>query len=279
MKEQLEKEYTVFAPGSKSLNLLDEDQVLGYLAKNRFDRIIHCATHNATRNSEKDLAKILDNNLRMFFNLVKGKNYYGRMLYFGSGAEYDRRYYKPRMKEEYFGKHIPADDYGFSKYIMSTCIDTADNIVCLRLFGVFGKYEDWEIRFISNAICKTLFDIDVTIKQNVFFDYLYINDLVKILKKLLKKRNLKYHHYNVCRGEITDLKSLAKLALLISGKKLDIKIVRKGFKKEYSGDNRRLMDEIGRFSFTPLHQAVSELFSWYKENKRKLDRNLLLTDK
>jgi len=96
---------------------------------------------------------------------------------------------------------------------------------------------------------------------------------------MLKQEKLKYRHYNICRGETIDLKTLAGIILSVTGKKLNVKIALKGLKKEYSGDNGRIMDEIGHISFTSHPQAISELFAWYKENKRKLDRNLLLTDK
>ena len=73
------------------------------------------------------------------------------------------------------------NDYGFSKYLISQYIEKSDNCVCLRLFGVFGKYEDYEYKFISNAIVKNLLQMPIRIRQNVYFDWLYINDLMKIV--------------------------------------------------------------------------------------------------
>ena len=53
----------------------------------------------------------------------------------------------------------------------------------LRLFGVFGRHEDYAIRFISNAICKTLFDLPITLRQNRTFSYLYVDDLGPIVER------------------------------------------------------------------------------------------------
>ena len=63
----------------------------------------------------------------MFFNLIRNSGLFGKMVYFGSGAEYDNRYYQPRMPEGYFDTHVPADSYGFSKYI------------CAKTLPVFPK--------------------------------------------------------------------------------------------------------------------------------------------
>ena len=172
--EGLREYYDIFSLSRNELNLLDESEVEEYFKKNYFDAIIHCATQNASRNAKESLDLVLERNLRMFFNLERCSNYYGKMYYLGSGAEYDMENYIPFMKEEYFGRHIPKDGYGFSKYIMSKISSNRNNIYDLRLFGVYGKYEDWEIRFISNAICKAMYNLPITIKQNVYFDYLYI---------------------------------------------------------------------------------------------------------
>jgi len=279
LKEQLEKEYQTHTPSSKELNLLDHSKVEEFLSKHQFDIVIHCATHNATRISTKDLTKVFYNNLRMFFNLVRCHNTYKKMLYFGSGAEYDSSHYIPKMKEKYFDTHVPINNYGFSKYIMSKYIEKTDNLYDLRLFGCFGKYEDWRIRFISNAICKAIFDLDITIRQNVYFDYLYINDLVQILKWFIEAKKISHKHFNVCTGQTIDLLTLAKKILKISGKRLKIKVGRKGLKGEYSGDNRRLLKTIGQFNFAPIDQAIKELYNWYSENKDLINKNLLLVDK
>lgn len=279
LKEQLSSKYKIFTPSSQELDLLNEDKVRDYLKKNNFDIVIHCATHNGTKVSNKDLSLVFKNNLRMFFNLARSNSLYKRMFYFGSGAEYDTRNYVPGMKEDYFDTHVPVDDYGFSKYIMAKYIINIPNIYDLRLFGVYGKYEDWRIRFISQSICRVLFNIDITIKQNVYFDYLYIDDLAKIIKKFITAKKIPYQHYNICTGKTIDLVSLAKIIIKISGKELKIKIKEKGFKKEYSGDNKRLIETIGNFKFNPTNNSVNELYHWYLKNINLIDKKHYLFDK
>lgn len=273
--EALSKSYDVYAPKKDEIDLLDTIITEDYLKNNRFDVIIHSANTNSTRNANINNFEILNNNLRMFFNLERCRKYYGKLYYFGSGAEYDMNNYKPTMKEEYFGNHIPLDSYGLSKYVMSKMAEQDNNIYNLRLFGVFGKYEEWERRFISNAICKCIHDLPITINQNVYFDYIYIDDLINIMKWFIENQP-RWKHYNICTGIRVDLVTIAKRILQIRGKDLDIIIGREGLKPEYTGNNKRLMNELGEIKFIDLDVAISNLYKYYLLNKQDIDVNKLL---
>ena len=275
LAEQLRPHYRIFAPSSKELNLLDEDQVRRYFSRKSIDTVLHCATHNGTIVSNKDLSLVFKNNLRMFMNLARCNSLYKRMFYFGSGAEYDMRNYIPKMREEYFDTHVPVDDYGFSKYIMARSIECTKNIYDLRLFGVYGKYEDWRIRFISQSICRAIFNKQIVINQNVFFDYMFVADLVKIIHILIEKKTISHKYFNVCTGAKIDLVTLAKMIVQKSNKKLMIKINAKGLKKEYSGNNTRLLDVIGNFEFIKSKQAISDLYEWYLAHRTNVDKSLI----
>ena len=111
----------------------------------------------------------------MFFNIARCNEFFGKMLYFGSGAEFGRPNWIPLMPESYFDVYVPDDPYGLSKYIMTKHTYEATNIYNLRLFGVAGEKDDWRYRFISLASCKAAYDMPITFRQNVFFDFLYIS--------------------------------------------------------------------------------------------------------
>lgn len=273
--EKLYNDYSIEFPGRDKLNLTDTKMVQEYLADNRFDIIIHTANTNNTRNKSTNPYDSLDGNLRMFFNLERCKDYYGKMYYFGSGAEYDSEHYVPNMTEDYFGTYIPKDSYGFSKYIMSKSGTKDSNIYDLRLFGVYGKYEEWERRFISNAICRALKGKDITIQKNVFFDYLWIDDLCDIMCWFIENKP-KYHHYNVCRGKKIDLFSLASMVREILNIDCNIIVHEPGWKMEYTGDNTRLLEEIGNYEFTGFESSILELCEYYKAHIDAIDGSKLI---
>lgn len=271
LKEYLEKKYVhVFTPCRKEIDLLQTETVEEYIKKNNFDIIIHTANTNNTRNRLTTSYDSLDGNLHMFFNLERCKNYYGKMYYLGSGAEYDMEHYIPDMKESYFDTYIPKDPYGFSKYIMSKTCEQSSNIYDLRLFGVYGKYEEWERRFISNAICRALKGMDIVIQKNVCFDYLWVNDLCTIMEWFINNEP-EYKHYNVCRGNKIDLYSLACIVREILNIDCNIVVKELGWKPEYTGNNERLLNEIGEFNFTGYRESIKELCDFYRNNINFID--------
>ena len=275
LTEELDGKFEIKYLKRNKLDLCNTEMVEDYLEENKFDVIIHAANTNDTRNKSVEGYEVVDGNLRMFFNLERCKQYYGKMYYFGSGAEYDMRHYVPDMKEDYFGTYIPRDPYGFSKYIMSKSCGKAENICDLRLFGVYGKYEEWERRFISNAICRALKGMDITIQKNVYFDYLWVQDLCDIMKWFIENEPA-YHHYNVCRGTKIDLYSLACLVREMLNVDCNIVVAEPGWKLEYTGNNERLLEEIGDFQFTSFEESIRKLCDYYKEHLDEIDETKLI---
>jgi len=273
--EQLNNAYTVIAPDSKALNLLDSSKVCEYIKTGRFDVIIHAATYDAApKHSIKDRSKVLENNLRMFFNIARCKNYFDKMIYFGSGAEFDREHWTPKMSEACFDRHVPADQYGYSKYLMTRYALAGNSIFNVRLFGVFGKYDDWRTRFIPNACCHAVLGLPIRIDQNRFCDYLYTDDLVKVIRWFIAGAP-KQQVYNVCSGQSMESRSIAETIIKLSGKQpgSDLKATELG--PEYSGNNALLLAEMGGFEFTPFEAALRQLYAWYADNTDLIDKTQL----
>ena len=268
-------EYEIVAPSSKELDCIDEAAVTQYLSDNHFDIVLHFAIYGDGIDKSKDGTKMLEYNLRMFLNFEKNSHLYGRMYYAGSGAEYDKHYPIMSVTEEAEGIHIPTDQYGLMRYTIDKIIRKSNNIYCLKIFGLYGKYEPWDKRFISNCCCKAIKGIPLSIRQNVYFDYLWIEDFLKILKVLMDKAP-REHSYNIVTGQKIDLYSLAQMVVDISGKCLPIYICKDRLGNEYTANNAKLLNEIGDFPFTPTKKAVEQLYRWYEENEHIIDISRLL---
>lgn len=275
--EQLKDRYNILSPTHKELDLIDDSRVEEYFYSHTVDVVIHSAVKPGHRNA-KDPTNLFYSNTRMYYNLARQSRNYGKMIVLGSGAIYDTRLNLKKVKEEIYRDRFPLDDHGFSKHICARDIEHIDNIIELRLFGVFGKYEDYAIRFISNAICKTLYDLPITIKQNRKFDYLYIDDLMPILEYFISYES-KHKAYNVIPDEEIGLYYLAEIVREISGKDLPIIVNENGLGLEYSGDNSLLKAEMGDIEFTPIRLAIEQLYRWYSDNKDNIVRDYLLIDK
>lgn len=276
LAETLGGRYSIAAPSSAELNLLDERGVGEYLRAGRFDVVVHAATTRSNRRMGA-AADLLDHNCRMFFNLAHHRTLFGKMLHFGSGAEYSRTELPPRVSESYFDTRIPTDPYGFSKYICAKHAGSVDNIFVLRLFGVFGKYEAWDVRFISNACARVVKGLPIVIRQNVRFDYLYVSELAELLAWFLEHEP-RQKAYNVCRGEAYSLLELAEMVAAASGCDPGIIVRNPAMAPEYSADNARMLDEIGGFRFREMNDCIGELYQWYKAHADQIGVDQLTFD-
>lgn len=273
----LSEKYQLVVPTRNELNLSSQEHVDSYFKDKEFDVVIHGAVKPGHRNAI-DAGNTLNTNLRMFHYLLKNKNSFGKFINLGSGAIYDNRNYLPKMTESYAGVHIPIDDHGLCKYVIKQSIDMLPNFVDLRIFGVFGKYEDYAIRFISNAICKSVFDLPITLKQNRKFDYLWIDDLMPVLDHFIQN-DFVDSAYNVTPDNSIELLQLAKLVKDISGKNIPIHVANEGMGLEYSGNNQRLRHIVPDMKFSEIGESITLLYNWYLEQSDKLNINNLLTDK
>lgn len=267
--------YLIIAPSSKELDAIDEEKVTEYLEKERFDIVLNFAIYGDGIDKKKDGTKMLEYNLRIFLNFEKNSHLYGKMYYAGSGAEYDKRYDIVDVTEDDEGKKIPIDQYGLMRYTIDRLIRRSDNIYGLKIFGIYGIYEQWQKRFISNCCCKAIKGLPLSIRKNKFFDYLYVKDFCCILERLMDIEPIE-HAINVVRGEKIDLFSLAKIVLEVSGKELPIYVCEDGMGNEYTASNNRLIAEIGDFKYTDIKIAIKDMYKWYADNEWIISMSELL---
>jgi len=267
-------EKNIAIPNRHELDLLDSQKVARYIKQNNFDIILHCATYDAVpRFTTKDKSQVLENNLKMFFNIANCHESFGKMIYFGSGAEAGRKNWIPKMNEDYIEANEAEVPYGVSKTFMNQHANLSTNIYNLRLFGVFGKFDDWRYRFISNACCKAVLNMPITINKNTRFDYMDIEDLIKIVLWTIDEAP-RHQSYNVCTGNVYDYKTIAQKINKVTGKDLEIIIKDPSPSHEYSGDNARLTNELKDFDFTDMEESIHNLYQWYSHHKHILKPEL-----
>ena len=272
VKEYFEQRYEVYAPTSRELDCLDEDAVKSHLQTHYYDIVFHFAVYGDGIDKSKDGAKILEYNMRIFQNFAKYSVLFGKMIYTGSGAEYDKRYPIQMVTEEALKERpIPIDQYGLMKYMVNQLIESSDNIYNLRLFGIFGKYEYWKTKYISNLCCKSLKGLPLSLRRDCYFDYLWIDDFCKMLELFIKIDKPNYHVYNAVRGQRINLLELANIVSVVAGNKQDIFVCQEGLANEYTASNERIMREIPEMTFASIENSVKELYEWYKKKQEEID--------
>lgn len=279
LKEYLSRNYEscrLFTPFSTELDLVDELAVDNYILSNKIDIIIHLANKGGDRTTV-NMKNLTEYNLRIFFNIAKHEKNVKKIISFGSGAEYGK--HKPIIdaKEEDYLKSQPLDEYGFYKSITSKYIEKSQKIVQLRIFGAYGEYENYRYKFISNAIVKNLLKLPMVINKNVYFDYIYIDDLVKMIDWAIHNET-KEKIYNVTTGTKIDLISLSNLVNETSNFKSEIRVLNDGLNNEYTSNNERILNEIGNFEFTTHKNAISKIRDYFKTNLENLDKQSIIND-
>ena len=137
-----------------------------------FDVVIHTAITGGSRLKE-DNYSIIDNNIKMYYNLLANSKYFDRFINLGSGAEYSQA-------------HKP---YGLSKRIISESMNGKKNFFNLRIYAIFDHNENIR-RFIKSNILRYINGEDLIIHKDKFMDFIYMTDFLSIVEKYLKNDNL-----------------------------------------------------------------------------------------
>ena len=271
----LREKYELHAPTRAELDLADTASVDAYFRKHEFDAVLHGAVKPGHRNAP-DRSRLFYTNVRMFENLARHRDSFGRFINFGSGAVYDAAADNAGVRERQRFLRMGEDEHSFCKYVVAQRIESLPGFVDLNIFGIFGKYEDYAIRFISNALCKSLFGLPVTLRRNRRFSYLDVNDLPAVLEGFIEKE-ARYASYNVVPDRVAELRDIAEYAAAKGG--VEVRVAAGGYGPDYYGSNARLREEFGELRFTPLEDSMDALYAWYADHKAKLDRTLLTFDR
>jgi len=161
----LKNKYEVTAISRSTFDLTDGVATAKFFkSRYPFDIVLHCAVVGAADPRNKDW-NIMDNNLKMYYNLLQNKECYDKFVNFGSGAEI----------------YLSQTPYGLSKKVIANSISCKDNHFNLRIFGVFDENE-LDTRFIKANILRYIKKESIDIHQVKFMDFFYMQDLIKVIE-------------------------------------------------------------------------------------------------
>lgn len=254
--------FSVLSPSSSELNLLDSDSVKRYFIKNNVQFIVHCANRGGVR-CLLDCDTVESDNVLMLEHLLKYKNNDTKVITFGSGAQYDKTRSLHKIKEIDIYNCYPLDQYGKSKLEIAKIAINRDDLLCLTIFGCYGKYEK-DSRFPTYAILQNLNNEPITILKNSLFDYLYIDDLCLIVDKFVHKFP-QQRIINVTPSDSITMFEIAEYVNTLCENSVEIILSNEEPPLEYTGDNALLLSELPNLEFTPYRIGLSKLIGYLKK--------------
>jgi len=264
LKNYFKNKYKLFTPRSFELDCVNEKAVKKYFKQNKIDFIIHCGSIGGARGIQ-DKDTTIEDNLKMVDNILSLKNKNTRIILFGSGAMYGKSRNLHKVKESSIGEFEPLDLYGKSKLLISEKVKNRKDVVCLNIFACYG-YNEKSSRFPTYAITQNLKHEKIEINQNVIFDYLFIEDLCKIIEFFIENEPKYENIINVTPTKSVSLLEIANAVNEISPYKSEVTIKTDALGNEYTGDNTRLLKEIPDFKFMDMKSGIKALYDYISVN-------------
>ena len=262
LKKYLEGKYNLLTPRSFELDLTNKVDVEDYFKSNKIDFVIHCGSTGGARGIQ-DRDTTIEDNLAMVDNILTAKNHDVRVILFGSGAMYDKSRILHKVKESEIGQVVPVDLYGKSKMLIAEKVKNRKDVVCLNIFACYG-YDEKENRFPSYAINCVLHNKPIEINQDVVFDYLFVEDMQKIVEYFIE--NVPNNNIiNITPSESVSLKEIAKIVNSFVDSPVDIICKNSKMNNEYTGDNTLLLKNFQHLNFTSIQDGLKKLFIYIKE--------------
>jgi len=191
----------------KDFNLTNSKETDSFFQDKYFDVIIHCAVDGGSRLKEDNI-NVLDNNLKMYYNLLDQRTHYGKFIHFGSGAQF----------------RSEPGPYGISKSIIADSMINKDQFYNIIIYAIFDENE-LDTRFIKANIKKYINNESMIIHNNKKMTFFYIKDLVKLINYIILENpdKLIKSHYAAYISEYS-LKDIAEYINTLGDYKVSILI-------------------------------------------------------
>lgn len=235
----LKDKYNITSITRQDFDLTDSFETLKYFSNKYFDIVIHCAVSGGSR-LKLDTWGDMDNNLKMYYNLLNCKNKFGTFIHFGSGAE----------------TNAPESPYGLSKKVIANSILEQKNFYDIKIFGVFNENES-DTRFIKGNIKRYINKEPMLIHQNKFMDFFYMKDLISLVEHYINNDNMP-KQIDCSYTGLYRLSEIANIINELDEYKVDIKIEKEGTVLSYYGIANVMLDFIG------LKEGIKEVYNKLK---------------
>ena len=254
----LEEDHSVYYCDANYANV---DEMNSFFRNKEIDFIIHSAIRGGRR-IRSDIADDFYNNLMMFECLASQKI---PMINFCSGAAYGRNQDIFKVNEKDFGKLIPDDYYGFSKYLITNRCHKLNHVYNLRFFNVFGPQSPKDM-FTTANIQNYINRREVVIFKDKFMDFFGILDAKKVIDLYLSKQEKLPKELNLVYSETLLLSEVAEIINNLSDYKVPVDILEFGYEKAYCASGYEV-SKLG-LKFDGLEKSIQYCYDYFLKNEK-----------
>ena len=254
----------------KKIDISNKKSLENYLKTKNFDVIFHLAAQAGVRYSVINPKKYIKTNLKGFRNILhlfENKNFKA-FFYASSSSVYgDTKLFPLRENFKLNPKNIYAKTKIQNEKDARKFKDTfKKNIVGLRFFTVYGEWGRPDMMILKLLSClkkDKIFELNNS--GDHYRDFTYIDDVTKILIKILNKNFFKYDVYNICSSKPLFIKNVIKQFKNFTNYNL-IKNVKKNKLDVYKtyGDNSRIKKLSNVNRYTDFKKGLFNTVKWYK---------------
>lgn len=232
-------QHTITSITRQDFDLTDAYKTRAWLEGKHFDVVIHTAICGGSR-LQKDSAAVLDNNLKMYYNLLDNRSSFDRFINIGSGAEL----------------YYINTPYGLSKHVIRQSLLNQDNFYNVRVFAVFDENE-LDTRFIKANLMRYIQKEPMKIHSNHRMDFFYMKDFVAVIDHYIND-NSPQKEYDCTYAESLHLSDIADYINQLADYKVAVDIELSFSVNDYVGKSTAIdIDFVGLKS--GIHESYEKL--------------------
>ena len=245
--------------------------------KKKFNIIIHLAAQAGVRYSIINPGSYFHSNIIGFYNILEFAKKIGvkTILYASSSSVYgDVKNFPVGEKTNLNTKNIYALTKANNEQVAEIYSNFYKlNLIGLRFFTVFGEFgrpDMFMFKFLKSFYDNKKFYLYNHGKH--IRDFTYINDVVKIIEKILKNRKkFKNHHiFNICSNnpiKLTTITNFIQKFFNNSPKIIKTKLQKADVIKTH-GDNQKIRSTLKFSKYTDYKTSLKNTVLWFKKNQK-----------
>jgi UDP-glucuronate 4-epimerase len=254
----------------KKISIENKKKLNIELNKFKPKKIYHLAAQAGVRYSFINPLLYYKSNLEGFFNVLDycRKAKIEHLIFASTSSVYGNNNKFP-LKESY--ETNPISFYASSKVCNEILakdysINFNIKITGVRFFTVYGPFgrPDMFIYKLFMSLKNNSF-INIFNKGNHFRDFTFIDDAIKILTLLEKRKSNKYDVFNICNGKSIHLSKVIFLCQKYAKKKINFKFLKlqKGDVKKTHGSFEKTKSVIKVIQKTSIEKGIKKFHEWF----------------